>query len=290
MIQKIKYYVDDTDLEQIMNFSSEYCRSKGLTVQFEKINFTDQYDLPQLINADLNNEQLGLRIGLGLSSGLVSELKVASHAVNTLQAVDGFLPATGKLWPALLSFDVLRDLIVGKFSNLDMKDIAYVIGEGPRARLCVALALSLGYRKVVLVSDLLDQIEIDKKIVLHSFIGSEIQLLELDSLTLQTVSSSLLFIVKKIEVGSEVESDVAYFNFLKSKAVVVNFNVFPLQGAISEEAERAGFRLISGGQINAEIEFQFLSKLGLLKKEDHTGFVQQWMDFLETKSANEKEN
>lgn len=197
------------------------------------------------------------------SPDLVAKIPAQPTDVKAFQCADSLFFENGQWWPRLNLKEAIRLLIVKKVRSLDIRESAYVIGEGPMLRLLAGLVVTFGFSKVYMVGlsneDVHNQIEILKK----NYVGIDWRPLDTNQLTMQTVGATLLVNSVSLTEDTGLASDLAYFNFMKGQGLVVDLEVYPSTHPILEEAEKASLRVLSGFDVRAQQDYLFLQRIGL---------------------------
>jgi shikimate dehydrogenase len=228
----------------------------------------------KLINAK------GALLDIGTSRQIVHQIPTLPSEVRTLHCADSMFFTENKWWPRINLKEAIRALIVKKARSVDIKESAYIIGEGAVLRMLASLAAEFGFSKIYLVGlseeDILRQMEDLKR----SYIGVDWRLLEAHQLTMQTSGATLLINSLSMAENQVVMSDLAYFNFMKNQGVVVDLNVLPIENALLEEAERANLRTLSGFEVRTQQDLIFIERLGYLPLISVDAYASKWREFL----------
>ena len=225
-------------------------------------------------------------LDLVTSEQFIQQIPTLPADVRILQCADSLFFEDGAWWPRLNLKEAVRHLIVTKAKNIDIKESAYIIGEGPMLRAMAALAVSFGYRVVYLVGLLEDDLERQKKELQRSFVGVDFRPLQAHQMTMQTTGASLMINTMPLEDNAALMSDVAYFNFMKNNGLVIDLNVFPFENTILMEAMQANLRTLSGFEVRTQQDFTFIERLGFSSLISQDAYKVKWREYLLNSSQN----
>lgn len=227
-----------------------------------------------------SEDLIALRLSPELSRDWISQCALLPLKISRLKAADAFV-RRGREWePLLLMEEALRRTVLKLGRGLDVKEAAYLIGEGAKLRAMASVVLGLGFQKVYLVSENTADLEAQKAVLDRLFVGSESLVLPAHSLTLQTVGASLLVNTLDLEKAPELAADVAYFNFMKREGFVVDIGSLLGSKSLLEEAKRASLRVIPSVEVYGTLEAIFVESLGLSSSLAGTDYRGHWIQNL----------
>jgi shikimate dehydrogenase len=219
-------------------------------------------------------------LDLATSEQFIQQIPTLPAEVRTLLCADSMFYQDGGWWPRLNLKEAVRHLIVTQAKNIDIKESAYIIGEGAMLRTMSALAVSFGYRVVYLVGLLEDDLERQKRELQRSFVGVDFRPLQAHQMTMQTTGASLLINTMPLEDNPALMSDLAYFNFMKNNGLVIDLNVFPLENTILMEATQANLRILTGFEVRTQQDFTFIERLGFSSLISEGAYKVRWREYL----------
>lgn len=263
--------------QKFLEFLSQILKNNDVDVIVTKKTLTAESwpEIQKLLEG--NNAAI---LDFATSEHLTQQIPALPTDVRILQCADSMFFQDGAWWPRLNLKEAIRHSVVSEARSLDIKDSAYIIGEGAMLRMTGALAASFGYKKIFLVGLLEDDIERQAKELQQYFVGIDWKPLLAHQMTMQTSGASLL--INSISLGDNplVMSDLAYFNFMKSDGLVVDLNVLPLENNLLIEAKQARLRTLSGFDIRTQQDFTFIERLGFSSLISEDAYKVKWHQFL----------
>lgn len=206
--------------------------------------------------------------------------------VRLLGCCDTFLHEGKSFVPRVILYEALREAIVSKISNYDIKDAGYVICNDMKGRLLISLLLSLGHRKVFLVGENEEFIDKEVEFLQRFHIGTEILGLPAHHLTLQTTRASILINTIDFTDDDTILNDLVYFNFMKNGGAILDLNFEKSKSVLLEEAQRASLKTLSSSYVSSFYDFSLMSKLNLGLDFSFEEFEKSWSQFLAEKVQN----
>lgn len=227
-----------------------------------------------------------LRLSYEMSQILLENWKTQPTQVQLLGCCDTFLFENKNYWPRVLLYESLREAIVLRLSNHDIKEAAYVVCNDMKGRVLVSLLLSLGHRRVFLVGEDEDFINEETEFLKRFHLGTEVLPLPAHQLTLQTTKASILVSTVKYNEDHPILNDLVYFNFMKSGGTVLDLNFEKSKSSLLEEAQRASLQTIPITYLSSFYDFSLIKKLGLKPNFPFEEFEQSWTRFLSERGQN----
>lgn len=169
--------------------------------------------------------------------------------VQLLEAMDCLFEINGKLWPDLLLTHAIKRALRRKIKTLDLKQAAYVVGEGSDIRPLVMAATELGFSRICIVSNSLKWLEDERKFLNRRLVGIQFETVLTSDLTLQPQDTNLLLNSFNLHKNKEYLHDLAYFNFMVSGGVVVDLNGQGPHQILQEEALKAQLTCIKPDEV-----------------------------------------
>lgn len=233
--------------------------------------------------AELQRRLKGFRavlIDVNQSPELVRQIPILPTEVRSLYCADGIFLEDGQWWPRLDLKDAIHELIVKKGKNLDIKETAFIIGEGVFLRLLGALAASFGFARVTMVGLSEEDVQQQIRFLQQAFVGIDWRMMEASQLTMQTSTATLLMNALSIKSHEHIVNDLAYFNFMKPQGLFVDLNMWPFENLLLEEAGRASLRSISGIEVRTQRNYHFLRRLGLSQLITFEDYAARWRQYV----------
>ncbi len=186
----------------------------------------------------------------------------------------------GKLWMRADLQKALHELILQRASQLDTHSIVYVTGSDAQARLCIVIAVKMGFQKIVLISEHEEQSEALVESLKKLFFGLDFRLLKETELTLQPNNGSLLLNTLTSETGPIVVEDLTYLNFLRKDGLVVDLPLVCGENSLMDEAKHVGIRNLSGIEIWGLRDYLFLRALKVEALPSEEDYQKSWSLYL----------
>jgi hypothetical protein len=221
-----------------------------------------------------------------LMPALHSEIFLSGSAripteVREAGVVDSIIRQNGTMWIRCFLREALHQLILERASRLDTHSIAYVTGSDSIARLCIVVAVQMGFQKIVLISESQDEAQNLVQQLQKLFFSLEFTVLHESELTLQPNNGSLLLNTLSADIGSVVFEDLTYLNFLKKEGLVVDLPMGALTNPLLDEAEHVGIRHLASGEIWGLRDLLFLRTLSpQILSLSEADYLKAWTDFL----------
>lgn len=228
----------------------------------------------------------GARVEESLSDRIFTSLSLLPTRVRDLECFDSFLFDDGKWYPRALLFDALRELVVERVRDLDVRSCAYIIGTDELARIAGAVSVNLGFSRLYVVGE--DEAVLAKTVshLRRKFIGVEFHEVPAAAMTMQMVPAGLLINCEDLEENQGLLNDLSYFNFMKHNALVADIHLSADRSPLLEEALRAELRVLDGADIHLERDLLFLEKCGLIPETGaeawRESYAASWKDFLKS--------
>jgi shikimate 5-dehydrogenase len=211
---------------------------------------------------------------------LSSSARIPSE-VREAGLVDSIVRQNGALWIRCFLRESIHQLILKRASKLDTHSIAYVTGADPLARACIGVAVQMGFKKIILVSEMQDEAQAMIDQYKKLFFGLEFRLLGEAELTSQPNNGSLLLNTLPIETGGAVLEDLTYLNFLNKEGIVVDLPLFVGSNPLLEEATHVGIRRLSGVEIWGLRDWFFIKTLMPALSIPSEEYLQLWSSSLQ---------
>lgn len=228
----------------------------------------------------------GALMDMAHSRQLIQDIPALPTEIRSLYCADSMFFQDSKWWPRLNLKEAIRILIVKKARSLDIKESAYVVGQGAMLRMLGALVAGFGFSKVYLVGLSLTDVEHQMQELKQNFMGVDWRPLEAHQLTMQTIGATLLINSLSLANDSGLMSDLAYFNFMKNQGLVVDLNVVPIDNPLIEEAKRASLRTLSGFEVRTQQDLLFIERLGYLPLISVDAYAIKWEEYLSENTQN----
>ena len=254
----------------------DYLKSQGIEVESETLK---SMQVPELIANDyqqLKNYDL-VKLSFENSMQILENWSTQPSQVKILGCCDVFIKEANSLWPRVILYDSLRECIVTKMNDHDIKEAGYVVCNDLRGRALVSLLLSLGHKQVFLVGENDRFIQSEVQHLKRFHIGNEIASLPTHQLTLQQTRASILINAISLKDNSSLMNDLVYFNFMKENSTVLDLDFSDAKGGLIEEAQKASLKIIPKEFLAAYYDFSILKKLQLVPSATFEDFHKSWM-------------
>lgn len=233
------------------------------------------YDtLPNLRMANLEGSLI--RCGLEFGSEHVTQLAMAPENVRFTKTFD-FLTYENSIWvPRLRYFDLLRRRIVTHFGNVEIKECAGIIFDSEVGDGLVSVAVSLGYKTILLFVP--DGSEDKVSEFSRYYIGVKFKTIPFSTITQNKDTTSLIVNAVNVEGNSGLMSDLAYFNFMSNKGIVIDLvSKTPIHPLLFE-AEKAGLRTMKRRDITAFYDYESLKLVYDQAEAAKDEFLQNYLE------------
>lgn len=215
-----------------------------------------------------------------LSSLIIPKLTTLPTQVRSVGCLDSMFKDDGHWYPRLLFFEALRQVIVSKAPDVDIRSPGFVVGHSEMASAAVAVLTDMGYSEVYMTSEDDDKLKALIHIIRQSRIGVNIHSIAANELTMQSLSCSIVINTMAADQNKALQADLSYFNFMRSSGIVIDLNLLPLENTLLEESEKAGLRAIHPLEIMVKMTDAFLQRLGQTMKVEE--IHESWKIFLQT--------
>ncbi len=220
----------------LLNYLEKMFQDKDSKVEFE---FNEKFDLSLL-----NIEDVAY-IEIESSRALLSSFQVLSTPVRLTGVFDFIRNDLGKNIPRLVYAEALKTTLVKKAKALDISHPALIVGDDGKIRAVIATLSSLGFKEIYLVG-IEDNLQEHVDSLQRSFMGINFRIIQSSDLTSGQMSASIIINLQSISEESNLHTDLAYFNYLKSDGWVVDLSSFEKNSYLYDEALRADLPAISG--------------------------------------------
>lgn len=224
----------------------------------------------------------GVLVDFSVAEQLLASIATMPSLVRDLQCFDCFLKDNGKWYPRLLFFETLRDLVVKKARDLDIRTCAYVVGNNIEAKIIAAVVTDLGYSTVYIIgtehaSSLQHLAHLKKK-----FIGVRFEYVPAEAMTASAEQGSLMVNCLDLSLLPDLQTNLSYFNFMQKNGLVVDLVLSEKPSFLMEEAGRANLRVVSAIDFYLLRDLLFLRRMGLDRLIQADDYAKSWGEFLKT--------
>jgi shikimate 5-dehydrogenase len=195
------------------------------------------------------------------SDTVVKQFPQLPTNVRWLETADTLLLEDGAWWPRLLSYDAFRKLLISRFPALNVGLHCYVIGATQIGRVGVASMASLGFSHLSVVDE--DELKLHREVAFlkRYLLGIQIESVPASTLTVQTKAGALMLNTLHLPEENPVLKDLSYFNFMNQGGVVVDISECCHDNALLQEAQRADLSVLTGLEVQSQIDVDLLTKL-----------------------------
>ncbi len=233
------------DLENIKHYL------QSSSVEYEFIEYGDLMSLQRM-----NMDHALIRCDLDFGTQYLAQIPMAPEAVRFNKTFDSLTLENGHWLPRLKYFDILRRKIVTHFGNIEMKESAGIICDSCSLDGLVSLIVSLGFRSVLLFVP--DDYEGNVEELGRYFIGIKIKTIPFSTLTQTQESTSLMINAVDLESNPTLMNDLAYFNFMSAKGIMIDLVSKTPVHPLLFEAEKAGLRTLKRRDLAAFYDYESL--------------------------------
>ncbi len=224
----------------------------------EECEFFNFESLAQLKTLDLKGKVL-IRCDLNFGANSFSQLSMAPEAVRFSGTFDSLTLENEIFLPRVKYFDVLRRKIVTHFGNIEIKESAGLICDSVAQEGLVSVLVSLGFRTIILfVPDGTDNVGAKLS---QYFIGVNIKTISFSKITQNQDSTSLIINSVDLEKNVTLMNDLAYFNFMSSKGIIVDLASKTPIHPLLFEAEKAGLRVMKRQDVCSFYDYESLKQV-----------------------------
>jgi len=202
-----------------------------------------------------------LRFQIESSAEIVQHFPRLPTDVSWLEASDTLLYEDGEWWPRIFLLEALRKIIIHRFHDLNVGLHGYVIGGTRAGRIAAAALASLGFAHIHIVDENEKALASEVALLKRYLLGIQISGVPASALTMQTHAGSLMLNTIKMQEQSPLLKDLSYFNFMNQGGVVVDISACEEQNLLLQEAQRADLNVLTGLEVQAQLDVDFLSKL-----------------------------
>lgn len=189
------------------------------------------------------------KFDLSKSAQILVSFPAQPERVQLIESMDCLIKIQDQLWPDLLLVQAIKRALRRKIKTLDLRQAAYVVGEGASIRPLVMAATELGFSRICIVSHYKLGLEEEKKFLSRRLIGVQIDAVVTSDLTLQPQDTNLLLNALDLNKKKEYLQDLAYFNFMVSGGVVVDLHRGGAHQTLQEEAAKAQLTCIKPDEV-----------------------------------------
>ncbi|UXR64019.1 hypothetical protein EZJ49_13190 [Bdellovibrio bacteriovorus] len=219
-----------------------------------------------------------------LSSVILPTIKVLTTQVRSVEVLDSFFLEDGSLYPRVLLFEALRQVLVSQARDLDIRAPAFVIGHNEEARVVASVLALMGVGDIYLVGER-EGLDEHQQALQRSHLGIRFHALPTDELTMQAVSAGIVVNTVDLSTQQALLTDLSYFNYMNGKGYALDLNLLPLQNLLLEEAEKADLRVLHPVLVAEALTLLWLQRL----KPDHDLSMEEiresWTRFLKQNSS-----
>lgn len=199
--------------------------------------------------------------------------------VRRVGLADTIIQSHSTIWPKIFLLEVLKKFIFIKSPQLDTRAAAYLVGDGALVRLCAFVLISLGYSNIIFVSR---NVEKAQKLVAElerQYFSMEFSTLDPNMITLEQAKASCVINTISPALDSELLTDLYYFNFAKKNALIIDFNIFPIESQLLTEATHLGMSTLHALDIYGWMDGRILETL-FENKITAEEYFKSWTEFL----------
>ncbi len=255
----------------------------------------------ELINVDLNLETLrpqwkeilkfsdGIIVDRANSSNILQLINGVPRRITEIQCLDSvFKDKKGNWWSECFYREILHESIVAAADNLDTSASAYITGEGAFMRIGMSVLVQLGYRKINLVLERIENSDALSDVFKRLYFDTEFNFLPNMDLTLQKNDGTILINTASLVDHQELKEDLTYLNFIFGAGLVVDTQSDQVSNPVMDEALHVGLRVLFGHALQARADWKILSRMLGPLKISLQEFEQKWFEYVQQSVSVEK--
>ena len=221
-----------------------------------------------------------INIDPGMSSTILPQMSLLPSQVRNAGALDSFFKDDGKWIPRLLLFEAVRQVLVEKAKDMDIRSPAFVIGDDACAMTMMAVLIHMGFSEIYVVSEDEEALQSVTSAVSRNYIGVKINPLPATELTMQALSASVVINTVNLKEKVTLLNDLSYFNFMKTAGLILDLQWSQGVSPLLDEAEKADLRVIQTSRLVGlwtKLWFERMNVATSMKVED---VESHWNEFL----------
>jgi|GEM_PF-1304843 hypothetical protein len=246
----------------------------------EKLQVNLQIEHVEEFSQDLFQTATALNIDTRLSPTILSQMALLPSQVRNAGALDSFFKDDGKWIPRLLLFEAVRQVLVEKAKDMDIRSPAFVIGDDPTAMTMLAVLIHLGFSELYVVSEDEEQLRDVTSAVAKNYIGVKINPLPATELTMQALSASVVINTQDLSDKTSLLNDLSYFNFMKTSGLILDLQWVKGVSPLLDEAEKADLRIIPTSRLVGLLTNLWLERLQITPSIKVEEIESHWTEFL----------
>ena len=267
---------------------SQFLQDSGVPNRVEYFEVKTEDQLVTIVE-QLKKTKDQIRIGPPYGPVIGSSVIQNTSISLSLKTADALLKQEQEWWPRSCLQDSFVRVLARYVKKMDIESKALIVGLGAKARAIVLGLLNAGYGKIYFVDvnaqkskDLVEELK-------QKYFGVEFGYYKQEDLAyLPGVHSIVINTTPNVE-GNQMLPDLHYFNYLNSKAVVLDLSLEQAESALMAQAKDLGLIAVSGHIIAsytdciwAELCF---SKLYGIKKFDVDEYYERFLKALRSEAV-----
>lgn len=156
-----------------------------------------------------------------------------------LGVFDAWLRQGNHIWPKLLGPGAMRRILAHMDFALNSRKAALIVGLGPQLSYGASLVSALGFNRIYLVGDQLEDLKKEESQLKTWLLGADIRPLQSEALTLENIGCEVMINFRDLNENQELFSLLAYFNFMSPEGLVVDLS--PLCGHENPKTIQSNF-------------------------------------------------
>jgi hypothetical protein len=240
---------------------------KSLGIEFR---YESSEEIPDLHKSNFQ----GIRFSEAFVSEVYHKAKGVSPLMVQLQAVDFLYIRNKEYWPKLVMREGLHSAILHKHSQLSAREGGLIVGSGTEAKMVASILIELGFRHITFVEN---DSNIPKNFIEElklNYFQINIEVIGPDKVILLPGIYSVIVNTWDNVTGSDLLTDLLYFNYLKEPGLVINLKKIEGQDSLIEEAQAINEKTIQRKEIDIFIELNSIRPFVELNEKKIRDFVQ----------------
>lgn len=247
------YINNDFDFSGLIpNLANIIKHLNSVDIECESVVFGDLDELKK----NIFNSNPFIRCDLNFGTSHVGQMSMAPESVRFHKTFDSLTLENNSWVPRLRYFDILRRKIVTQFGSIEIKESAGLVSDSEAPDALVAVLVSLGFKKILLFRP--DGSEDIGPRLCRYFIGIDVQTIPFSVITQNQDSTSIIVNAVDLERNSVLMNDLAYFNFMSPKGIIVDLASKTPIHPLLFEAEKAGLRVLKRRDVVSAYDYESL--------------------------------
>lgn len=234
-----------------LNALTQFCNERNFDVQFEEVHATEE-NWRELISEAMKSTQ-AIRIGPGLRQKILTYFVAMDAETHQLGAADALIFEMGKWWPRSATFKALLPALSMYGEGFHLGSEVLIVGTGSLAKVAVAALFQQGFTQFTIVDADETRAREMMRFLARYRLGAKFHYIPKEGLILLPSNYGVCVnTITKQDVS--LLNDIAYFNFLMPKGLLLDFLLEEGVSPLVKEAEAIGLFSLAGPRLYASID------------------------------------